>query len=39
MWAADINAEYTEFEHMTDFVLQGYSGSREIQFWQDELQL
>ena len=33
---ADINAEYTEFEHMIDFVLQGYSGSREIQFWQDE---
>ncbi len=33
---ADINAEYIEFNHMTDFVLQGYSGSRDIQFWQNE---
>jgi len=33
---ADINAQITEFTHMVDYVLQGYSGSREIQFWQDE---
>ncbi len=33
---ADFNAQITEFTHMVDFVLQGYSGSREIQFWQDE---
>ena len=32
----DFNAEITEFNHMVDFVLQGYSGSRDIQFWQDE---
>ena len=33
---ADINAEIIEFNHMEDFVLQGYSGSRDIQFWQSE---
>ncbi len=32
----DINAEIITFNHLTDFVLQGYSGTREIQFWQDE---
>ncbi len=34
--STDFNAEITEFNHMIDFVLQGYSGSRDIQFWQDE---
>ena len=34
--SADFNAQITEFTHMVDFVLQGYSGSREIQFWQDD---
>jgi len=33
----DINAEIIQFNHMTDFVLQGYSGSKEIQFWENEI--
>ncbi len=32
----DFNAEINDFVHMTDFVIQGYSGSTDIQFWQNE---
>ncbi len=33
--ASDINAEFIEFNHRTDFVLQGYSGSAFIRFVDD----